>query len=406
MSNRIWINITIMLIQELKYIIQSAHINFLYGSGVSRPYLTTLGNIENNLTQLEKANLDKIVYNSLKASLYKAYCEGVIIPNYKFPHGNPDLIKTEKAYRDFFHIWNEIINKRNSQLLDKQINLFTTNIDLIVEDTLKGASLELNDGFRGTISPIFGESNFQISLSKSSLQYHKYSEVPIFNLIKIHGAVNWELQQNNIVSDIYRSGRLKELLDKIPADSFISLEKTLSDGTIKDKAFDELVEEAKKKKLSDAKIFDKFFDEYDKIVMINPTKEKFKTSVMDYHFYEMMRIFSNSLERENSVLFVIGFSFADEHIAEITRRAAAVNPTLQVIVFTYDDNDVNSYLDHLNITGQGANNNILILTPSGLKEANQKDENYKELFKGLDHFDLNSINRVFHSIGSSIHSSL
>lgn len=41
-----------MLIQELRYIIQSAHINFLYGSGLSLPYLSTLGNIETYLTRL------------------------------------------------------------------------------------------------------------------------------------------------------------------------------------------------------------------------------------------------------------------------------------------------------------------------------------------------------------------
>ena len=46
--------------------------------------------------------------------------------------------------------------------------------------------------------------------------------------------------------------------------------------------------------------------------------------------------YSNHLERENSVLFVFGFSFADEHIREITKRVAASNPTLLIVIFAYD----------------------------------------------------------------------
>lgn len=38
-------------IKNLKQLIQSSHINFLYGSGLSRNYLSTLGNIEKLLTE-------------------------------------------------------------------------------------------------------------------------------------------------------------------------------------------------------------------------------------------------------------------------------------------------------------------------------------------------------------------
>lgn len=41
-----------MNIKELTYYIQSANINFLIGSGASRPYLATLGSIEKLLTML------------------------------------------------------------------------------------------------------------------------------------------------------------------------------------------------------------------------------------------------------------------------------------------------------------------------------------------------------------------
>ena len=42
-----------MNIKELTYYIQSANINFLIGSGASRPYLATLGSIEKLPTRLD-----------------------------------------------------------------------------------------------------------------------------------------------------------------------------------------------------------------------------------------------------------------------------------------------------------------------------------------------------------------
>ena len=136
--------------------------------------------------------------------------------------------------------------------------------------------------------------------------------------------------------------------------------------------------------------------------MINPTKDKFRTSVMDYHFYELMRIYSNALERENSILFVMGFSFADEHIAQITKRAADTNPTLQVVIFAYNDNDINAYENNLGIEHGCSNNNILILTPSGFRESNQ--DKYNELCSKVCHFDLKTINLLFKEISKNIHS--
>jgi len=77
-------------------------------------------------------------------------------------------------------------------------------------------------------------------------------------------------------------------------------------------------------------------DSYARIPMINPTKEKFKFTTLNYTYYELLRMFSNEMERENSVLFVMGFSFADEHLREIVLRAINSNPTLIVYIFPYD----------------------------------------------------------------------
>lgn len=387
-----------MTLEILRNFIQSANINFLYGSGISRPYLSTLGNIEKWLTKLAEDDSKETYKDVIKASLYKAYCDGVILKNQYF-YPDKAFLDTKTAYADFFSICNELMNKRNSQLLNKQINLFTTNIDLLAEETLTKSGIELNDGFRGTLRPVYNESNFQISLSKSSMQFHKQAEVPMFNLIKVHGAVNWKEQDGAIHSDTMLMYYVQQALDKIDKNSFVNLYK--ADGTAK--TYDEVKTEADDiALLLPDNTYDKFFEVYNKIVMINPTKDKFRTSVLDYHFYELMRIYSNALERENSLLFVMGFSFADEHIAQITKRAADTNPTLQVIIFAYSDNDLNAYKKNLGIEHGCSNNNILILTPSYFKDVN--NEKYGELCAKVSCFDLKTINLLFKEISKNIHS--
>lgn len=387
-----------MTLEILRNFIQSSNINFLYGSGISRPYLSTLGNIEKWLTKLVEDDSKEPYKEVIKASLYKAYCDGVILKNRYFYPGK-DFLETKSAYTDFFSVCNELMNKRNSQLLNKQINLFTTNIDLLAEETLEKSGIELNDGFRGTLKPAYSESNFQISLSKSSMQFHKQAEVPMFNLIKVHGAVNWKEQNETIQSDTILMYYVQQALDKIDKDYFVELQ----NADKKEKTFDEVKTEADEIALilpDDA--YKEFFEAYNKIVMINPTKEKFKTSVLDYHFYELMRIYSNALERENSILFVMGFSFADEHIAQITKRAADTNPTLQVVVFAYSDGDEEGYKKNLQIEHGCSNNNILILTPTKFKELN--NEKYSGLCSKVSFFDLKTINLIFKEISNNIHS--
>ena len=388
-----------MTLDILRNFIQSANINFLYGSGISKPYLSTLGNIEKWLTKLAEDNSKDAYKEVIKASLYKAYCDGVILKNQYFSSIDNNFFETKSAYADFFGICNELMNKRNAQLLNKQINLFTTNIDLLAEETLNNSGIELNDGFRGTIKPVYNESNFQISLSKSSLQFHKQAEVPMFNLIKVHGAVNWKEQNGAIISDTMQMYYVQKALDNIDKDYFVELYK--ADDTAK--TYDEVKTEADDiALLLPDNTYDKFFDAYNQIVMINPTKDKFITSVLDYHFYELMRIYSNALERENSLLFVMGFSFADEHIAQITKRAADTNPTLQVVVFAYSNNDLDAYKKNLGIEHGCSNNNILILTPSKFKESN--NDKFGNLCSKIAYFDLKTINLIFKEISKNIHS--
>lgn len=117
-----------------------------------------------------------------------------------------------------------------------------------------------------------------------------------------------------------------------------------------------------------------------------------------------MRLYSNALEKENSVLFVAGFSFADEHIATLTRRSAENNPTLKVIIFAFCDEEEDDLKKNIGIDSTCVNNNILIITPTKLRDMNMDDE-YKNVVCDIERLDLKAINKIFDFINNTIHTS-
>jgi hypothetical protein len=396
-----------MRIETLKYYIQSANINFLYGSGLSRPFLAVLGSIEKWLTELNEIRQrdgDKVEYTIVEASILKQYIETVIFPNVN-PSG-ADYETTKAAYQQFLSIWNELINKRSGRLVGKQINLFTTNVDLLVERTALGYGVELNDGFQGTIEQVFNAGNFQKTISKTSLHFQHVSDIPVFNLLKIHGSINWREEKDVIKNDIGLPTvvAVKNALDNIDASCFICTTSVDASGKTVDKPLADMIKEAQGKTGLTADTFSDFLGQYHKLVMINPTKRKFKESVIDHHFYELMRQYSNNLEKENTLLLVSGFSFADEHIADITKRAANTNPTLHIVVFAYDDDGGDSIRKNLKMSAVSPNNNIVILTPSVFKASNEYslEDKYKKFAAGVTHFDFNTVNKLFDLISEGI----
>ena len=325
--------------ENLKDFIQSANINFLIGSGLSRPYLETLGNIETNLYLLqENKDLSEKVKDIVRASIYREYFYKVMLPNKIM--GDEDLYdEVIKNYQRFITLWNGIVHNRCGNIRSKQINIFSTNIDLFVEKAAELCGVELIDGFQGSIKPIFKESNFQKTIMKNSVHFQNVSELPVFNLLKIHGSINWRVNNDEITNDasldlIGRIHNCLTALDTVLVPYTLDLQPMIT-------AAEEVVF---KSDFSSEKIM-LFNEAYYQLVIVNPTKRKFSETVVDHHFYELMRIFSNSLEKENSLLFVMGFSFADEHILKITQRALKTNPTLLVIIFAYDQEAYDVFIE-------------------------------------------------------------
>lgn len=395
-----------MNIEKIKNIIQSCNVNFLIGSGLSKPYLITLGEIESWLTELEKrrAEINEKQYSIVRASIYRTYFYSVIFPNLdrEIIKNQADFTTTLNNYKELGLRLNDIILHRNNTLLTKQINLFTTNIDLFFEKSLEETRLEFNDGFKGRLMPVFDLSNFQKSYSKTSLHYDNTSEIPVFNLLKIHGSINWKKEKGN---NIVHCGPITKNLNpigrairKIDENLFITTEKGKDEEVV---TLEVLIERAKKIVLKETDVFKVFFETYESLVIVNPTKAKFEETLLEEQYYEMMRIYANSLEKVNTVLFVMGFSFADEHIKNITIRAANSNPTLQIIVFSHSDDAKKKIKINL---GDWKNENILILSPTLFVESNGLEKMEKEdLRKRIVQFDCSTINKeIFSKLSNMI----
>ncbi len=340
--------------EKILKIIESSHFNFLIGSGASRNYLETLGNIEDLLTSLDRdfgSSKNEYWFKVLDTSIKYWYFDKCIRGNLKLiddkfilsENKKNDFTATNQIYITLLQTLNILLLKRRNKLLPKEVNIFTTNMDIFLDINLDKLGLEFNDGFNGKFDKSFNTTNYQKSFYKNSSQYSIRSELPVFNLFKLHGSLTWDKSNNEEIkydSNLTALSDLNEIC--FPEQLLIALTKEVevdgkTDTKLKD--YNELKKEAEEKPIvEDAyENLDKFYAIYDKLVMINPTKEKFENTTLRLEYYEQMRMFSNILERENSVLFVTGFSFADEHIRQITYRALNSNPTLLIIVFNYSE---------------------------------------------------------------------
>lgn len=350
--------------EELKRYFESCNINFLMGSGMSVPFLRTLGNVEKLLSELEASDYRGEELLVLKATIYASFFRTVISRNQEKCRKDGEYEKVRNNYIRFVKVVHELLKARaKTPGLTKKINLFTTNIDIMHEIALEYSHVEWNCGFSGVMNPIFSEANFSRTVHSTSRYYGRNYELPVFNLYKLHGSLNWKYGdkgEHNVIE-------LDKDLEQVAAVE--TLLKTIDEGNLLVPVLgNEDLPELRKRlpKAFDNAELNKvraFVEEYEKLPIVNPSKRKFSTTVLDMHFYELLRIYANELERSNSVLFVHGFSFADEHLTNMTLRVALSNPTLLIYIFAYDECAKSKIQDNLGMSGVNVlNSNIRVLT--------------------------------------------
>ena len=288
-------------VERIRKSLESGHINCFLGSGASMPAIPLAKGIEEEIDSLLKDGDDKGATEKRQDFLKEQLCANKAILDISQGDENSgdlndceqrDNIKeTLQEYVSFIKVIDECLSKRSSTLLPKRANVFTTNYDIFLEKASEGFSnINFNDGFRRGITLDqeykLDTSVFYNTLSNSNNLYTYTVQIPTINLIKIHGSLTW----------------------KKPSEG---------EGIV----FRNMESDFPKNDSED-------------LALILPQKDKHKETMLNAVHYDLLRIYANELDKENTVLIVFGFSFSDEHIMSITKRALK-NTTLQLLIFAH-----------------------------------------------------------------------
>lgn len=302
---------------KIKEFFNMKNVNFLFGSGTSAPAIPVMKGLlmafrksEQNdeehklfekIAAIKKDNIEEIL-----GTLYsqKVYLEGIGDRESDDFHLCSDLInhivsviydkltptleankisETSQEVLDNYKMLYSKITNRNKDL--SRINIFTTNNDLFNETALDSLNIHYINGFSGGLKKYFNPAFFNYTFSKRmDTSLDKFE--PVNNMVylyKIHGSVNWIEDSSN-------------------SNSYFNIR--------------ELTEIGKK---------------YDGAAMIYPTPLKQNKS-LGSPYVDLFREFQHKLLEPNSVLFVIGYSFSDEHINDIIYRSLVTNSSLILVI--------------------------------------------------------------------------
>lgn len=221
---------------------------------------------------------------------------------------------TQEDYNRFIQTVVNLLNLSNSRQTPKNANIFTTNYDLFIEQAadniLKNNRMIFNDGSGGYFNRVLNSGNYNRVTAYKGVNDNYISEIPSISLIKPHGSMNWE---------------------KVGVDI----------------------------KITNSVV------EYP--VIVPPTGYESADTYLSNHFYEMLRIFETELDKPQSVLFVIGFSFQDKHIGKMIKRALQ-NTELMIYAIAHKSNASNAeeddgkiFLKNLELGSEP--NNFKIISP-------------------------------------------
>jgi len=229
------------------------------------------------------------------------------------------IVNTQKDYSNFLQSILDVLNLSNSRQTPKNANIFTTNYDLFIEkaaDTvLQNNRLVFNDGANGYFDRILNSANYNRIVAYKGLNDNYIAEIPSISLIKPHGSMNWE-----------------------KANDAIKLTNNVVDCP----------------------------------VVVPPTGYESSDTFLSNHFYDMLRVFQTELDKPQSVLFVVGFSFQDTHIGKMIKRAMQ-NPELMIYAFAYQKTDKKTFLDSKHLSMQEERNNFKIIVPNDGEQYTLKD---------------------------------
>lgn len=365
--------------------IDGKNLNFLIGAGASSSSLKTISHNDNgakNIPSIEdlfnKYENDDIAAALLKFIFFSMSVKNGLITAYTIR--DEGVTETLKNYKIFIKNIITLLNNTGFER-PKRANIFTTNYDTFFELAFDQIAhmhplAYFNDGSRGFFTREVSYENYFFNISHSGSMDTYRREIPSINLYKMHGSLSWNkrvIDKDDIIISSNTNPVLNSLSKAKDNDNDSVYDKTLKD--LKNfylncmdcqkciffkKIFKKVTDEdllinfeciLKKLKETKSEINSNtwlkkelrtellnFKKIYDKLLIVNPTKKKFKETVFEEQYYQLFRAFEEELQKPNSVLIVFGFSFKDKHINDILKRCLT-NPTLQVFIVLYNPND-------------------------------------------------------------------
>lgn len=292
-------------IKQLRYFAMTKRLNFLIGSGTSVPAIPLMSFFKSKDISDEETN--NLLSDKVKAVSMK------VLEDTSNASDEENIKAVLKRYSEFIKVILQLLYHANSRQVTKNINIFTTNYDLFIEKSLdelmKYESFVFNDGSNGYFNRILDSANYNKSVAYRGLNDNYLNELPTLSLIKPHGSMNWERdQEDNIL--------IRQSVVENP-------------------------------------------------VVVKPTGLEGQETFLNNHFHDMLRVFQLELDKPQSILIVIGLSFQDKHIAKMLNRSLK-NPELNVFIFCYSESDKQIILTNLSLSDCPRNLNVI--TPNELEE--------------------------------------
>lgn len=302
-------------INKLRELALTKRLNFLIGSGASLPGIPLM----NNKCFEKRTKASQIPFfsdeetedrNELLLQKVKEVSKTLLEGNKSM---SSEIKQTLENYKGFLSVVIDILKNSNARQVPRTANIFTTNYDLFLEkaadNLIQNQAMIFNDGAKGYFNRYLDSSNFNMTVSYRGLNDNHRDDLPTITLIKPHGSVNWEKDN----------------------------EKLLIRNQVVEKP-----------------------------TVVKPNGYENSETFMNNHFHDMLRVFQLELDKPESVLFVVGFSFQDKHIAKMLKRALD-NNRLIVICFGYNDQDEDKILSNLQIGSEVVPSNLWFITPKDLQ---------------------------------------
>jgi len=323
--------------------IYDKHLNLLIGSGASFGLLPTLA-LKVTRTDGSSHTIETLatLYERLGdrqrlAALFMHYYQTCILPAQTMPfeaiRADADRAPILDHYEQLVRTLLSMVQRRHG--IDKRCNVFTTNYDGCLPHAANrvmssgGQDFVVNDGSRGFFQRVVEARNYNTYYFRTGIFERRQQAVPQLNLINLHGSVYWSRSGDQVIVS-YESRTVEAgFLDEATCSAAAPFWQSLAEGG--------LDEELPEVDLTDEQI-SAFWDTYGTLPIVNPTKWKFHETVFEEHYYQMLRLLSFELERENAVLITFGFSFADEHILNLIKRSLS-NPQLMVFVACFNESE-------------------------------------------------------------------